>query len=48
MITANEFAFHLLALISVICAVGVVLSRNPIYSAFYLVMTMVAMAGIFV
>lgn len=48
MITANEFAFHLLALISTICAIGVVLSRNPIYSAFYLVSTMVAMAGIFV
>lgn len=48
MLTANEFAFHVLALISVICAGGVVLSRNPIYSAFYLAGTMISMAGIFV
>jgi NADH-quinone oxidoreductase subunit J len=48
MLTANEFLFHLLALISVICGAGVILSRNPIYSAFYLAGTMIAMSGLFV
>ncbi len=48
MLTANEFAFYLLGLISLICGGGVILSRNPIYSAFFLAGTMVAMAGIFV
>ena len=48
MLSANEVAFYILSVISVICAAGVILSRNPIYSAFYLVGTMVSMAGIFV
>lgn len=45
--SANEFVFYVLGAIAVICASGVVMSRNPIYSAFHLVGSMIAIAGLF-
>lgn len=47
-ISANDLAFYILGLVSFICAVGVIVSQNPIYSALYLAATMVGIAGIFV
>jgi NADH-quinone oxidoreductase subunit J len=48
MLTASDYLFYVLALVSFFCGVGVVVTQNPIFSAFYLALTMVAIAGIFV
>lgn len=48
MLTANDFIFYVLSLICLFCGVGVILVRNPIYSALYLALTMISIAGIFV
>ena len=45
--SASDFVFYILAAVAVICASGVVMSRNPIYSAFHLVGSMIAIAGLF-
>ncbi len=47
MISVNDFTFYVLALISFLCGVGVVVVPNPIYSAFFLAITMVSIAGLF-
>jgi NADH-quinone oxidoreductase subunit J len=47
-LAASDFLFYVLALASLVFGAGVILFRNPVYSAFSLVMTMIAMAGIFV
>ena len=48
MLTANDFIFYVLGAISLFCGTGVIIVRNPIYSAFYLALTMVSIAGLFV
>ena len=48
MLTSADFVFYALAVVSLVCGLGVVLTQNPIYSAFYLAITMVSIAGIFV
>jgi NADH-quinone oxidoreductase subunit J len=48
MLTANDYVFYILAMISFITGVGVIVSQNPIYAALYLAGTMVSIAGIFV
>ena len=46
--SAEVLVFNILAVIAVIAALGVVLSRNPVHSALSLVVTFVNMAGVFV
>jgi NADH-quinone oxidoreductase subunit J len=48
MLTTNDYLFYVLGAISLFCGFGVILSRNPLYSALYLVATMVSISGIFV
>ncbi len=48
MLAANDYLFYILALITFFSGVGVIVAQNPIYSAFSLALTMVAIAGIFV
>lgn len=48
MLAVNDYLFYILATITFFSGVGVVLMRNPIYSAFMLVITMVSIAGLFV
>ncbi|HEY1737735.1 MAG TPA: NADH-quinone oxidoreductase subunit J [Acidimicrobiia bacterium] len=43
----NPVLFFALAIIAVSGALGVVVARNPVHSALFLVMTMVTMAGFF-
>ncbi len=43
----NPILFFALAVIAVSGALGVVVARNPVHSALFLVMTMVTMAGFF-
>ncbi len=47
MLTSSDFLFYFLGLISVIFGLGVILYRNPIYSALCLVITMISVALIF-
>jgi NADH-quinone oxidoreductase subunit J len=47
MLTVNDYLFYILALITLFCGVGVIVVRNPIYSAFYLALTMISIAGLF-
>ena len=47
MFAAQDFLFYFLALVSLIFGLGVVLYRNPIYSALCLVITMISVAGVF-
>ncbi len=44
----EEAIFYVFAVTSVICALGVVVARNPIYSAISLVVCLFAVAGIYV
>ena len=49
--SASDLAFYIFAALTVLCAVMVVanpLSRNPVNSAMFLVLTIVCMAGLFV
>jgi len=46
--TAIEVIFYILAAVAVISAAGVVSARNPIYSALFLVVTLFALAVLFV
>lgn len=46
--TADAFLFWLLALLTVLSAMGVLISTNPIYSVMSLVMTMIGVAALFV
>jgi NADH-quinone oxidoreductase subunit J len=48
MLMLADYIFYFLAAASLICAVGVVCSQNPIYSAFCLALSMIGVAGIFV
>lgn len=48
MLTSTDLLFYILGAISLICGIGVIVARNPIYSAFYLAATMIGIAGIFV
>lgn len=48
MLLLNDYLFYFLALFSFLCAVGVILSQNPIYSALFLAVSMISIAGIFV
>jgi NADH-quinone oxidoreductase subunit J len=47
MLTSQDFIFYFLGLISLIFGLGVILFRDPIYSALCLVITMICVAGIF-
>ena len=47
MLGLQDYLFYILAAITLIAGLGVILAANPIYSAFLLAVTMVAMAGIF-
>lgn len=47
MLEVSDFLFYILALGAAISAAGVIFSRNPIFSAFFLALTMVSVAGIF-
>jgi NADH-quinone oxidoreductase subunit J len=44
----NNFVFVLLSVITLLCAMGVVLVKNPIHSGLYLVLTMFSIAGHYV
>ena len=44
----NALFFYLLGIISVLAAIGMVVVRNPIHSAIFLVLTLFNTAGIFV
>ncbi len=44
----NNFVFVLLTVITLLCAMGVVLVKNPIHSGLYLVLTMFSIAGHYV
>lgn len=46
--TADVFLFWFLAIATVLAAMGVLLSTNPIYSVFSLVITMVSISALFV
>lgn len=48
MLTANDYLFYILGLMTFFCGVGVIGTQNPIYSALYLACTMVGIAGLFV
>lgn len=45
---AYDILFYLFAFLTLGCALGVLLSRNPVTSAMFLVSTIVSMAGLFV
>jgi len=47
MLSSQDFLFYFLGALSLIFGLGVVLYRNPIYSALCLVITMISVAGIF-
>jgi NADH-quinone oxidoreductase subunit J len=47
-LTSGDLVFYALALVAFVGAVGVVVSQNPIFSAFYLALSMLAVAGLFV
>jgi NADH-quinone oxidoreductase subunit J len=44
----NALFFYLLSIISVLAAIGMVVARNPVHSAIFLVLTLFNTAGIFV
>jgi NADH-quinone oxidoreductase subunit J len=44
----NALFFYLLSIISVVAAIGMVVARNPVHSAIFLVLTLFNTAGIFV
>jgi NADH-quinone oxidoreductase subunit J len=44
----NQIFFYLLAAISIVAAIGMVVARNPVHSAIFLVLTLFNTAGIFV
>ena len=44
----NNFVFVLLSVVTLLCAMGVVLVKNPIHSGLYLVLTMFSIAGHYV
>jgi NADH-quinone oxidoreductase subunit J len=46
--SASTLAFYFFALCTLMCAVSVITSRNPVTSAMFLVLTIVSMAGLFV
>lgn len=48
MLMLSDYVFYFLGLFTFICAAGVVTTQNPIYSAFYLVLSMVGISGLFV
>ena len=48
MLALNDFLFYALGLITMMCALGVILSQNPIYAALSLAATMISLAGLFV
>jgi len=43
-----EFIFYLLSFVAVLMAAGVVLARNPVHSAFFLVISFLNVAGLYV
>jgi NADH-quinone oxidoreductase subunit J len=47
MLTSQDFLFYILAVFSLVFGLGVILFRNPIFSAMSLVITMICVAGIF-
>lgn len=47
-LSTNDFLFYILGAVTLLCGIGVIITQNPIYSAFYLAATMVSIAGIFV
>ncbi len=46
--SSYDIVFYLIAFLSLVCAIGTVTSSSPIYSAFFLVLTMVNIACMFV
>lgn len=47
MLTSSDFLFYFLGLVAVLFGLGVILFRNPIFSALCLVLTMISVAGLF-
>lgn len=47
MLTSSDFLFYFLGLVSLVFGLGVIVFRNPIFSALCLVITMICVAGIF-
>src|SRR3984957_18755111 len=45
---ASEILFYFFAALTLICGVMVILGRNPVNSAMFLVLTIVSLAGLFV
>lgn len=48
MLELADYTFYFLALVTLISGVAVITSQNPIYSALWLAVTMISVAGIFV
>lgn len=48
MLELSDYIFYFLAIVSFVCAFGMIVTQNPIYSALYLALTMISIAGIFV
>lgn len=44
----NAIIFYLLAVISILAALGMVIARNPVHSAIFLVLTLFNTAGVFI
>lgn len=47
MLDLHDFLFYFLAAASLICAVGVIVAQNPIFSSLFLAGTMIGISGIF-
>lgn len=47
MLDLHDFLFYFLAAFSLMCAVGVIISQNPIYASLFLAGAMVGISGIF-
>lgn len=48
MLTASDLIFYILGAATLFCGLGVILVRNPIFSALFLAGTMISIAGLFV
>ena len=46
--TGSELVFYFLSAVAVLMAAGVVFARNPVHSAFFLVISFLNVAGIYV
>ena len=48
MLDLHDFLFYFLATFALMCAIGVIVSQNPIFCSLFLAATMVGISGIFV